>query len=51
MVSGSGGLFLKARILVRLLSSFSASSFRYASLAGEAATAGFSFSILGSMSR
>ena len=29
--SGSGGLFLKARIRVRLLSSFSASSLRYAS--------------------
>ena len=47
--SGSGGLFLKARIRVRLLSSFSASSLRYASLDGDAAA--FSLSFLGSVSR
>uniref|UniRef100_A0A0A8XVR5 Cell division cycle protein 20 n=1 Tax=Arundo donax TaxID=35708 RepID=A0A0A8XVR5_ARUDO len=50
--SGSGGLFLKARIRVRLLSSFSASSLRYASLDGDAATpTAFSLSLLGSVSR
>jgi hypothetical protein len=47
--SGSGGLFLKARIRVRLLSSFSASSLRYTSLDGDAAA--FSLSYLGSVSR
>jgi hypothetical protein len=45
-------LFLKARIRVRLLNSFRASSLLYASLDGDATMpAAFSSSFLGSVSR